>query len=49
MKAKQVLNHLQITRQTLTKYVKDGKIRVEIGHNKQYSYNQNDVFKSNNE
>lgn len=50
MKAKQVLHHLQITRPTLTSYVKNGKLRVEKLHNGRYEYNNEDVFslKTNN-
>jgi len=33
MKARQVLNHLQITRTTLSRYVRDNKLRVTKLHN----------------
>lgn len=48
MKSKEVLNILKITRQTLTKYVKDGKIKVEKFPNGFYDYNDDDVFKTAN-
>ena len=44
MKAKQVLNHLQITRTTLSRYVRDNKLRVVKLHNGQYDYLEEDVF-----
>ncbi len=44
MKAKQVLNHLQITRTTLSRYVRDKKLRVIKLHNGQYDYLEEDVF-----
>lgn len=51
MKSKQVLNHLNITRVTLSKYVKLGKLKVIKLHNGQYDYNDVDVFnlKTNNQ
>lgn len=45
MKAKEVLKILKITRPTLTKYVKMGKIRVTEKINGFYDYNEDDVFK----
>ena len=51
MKASDVMNILNISRSTLSKYVKEGKISVSIcNHNKRYSYDPNSVFKlaSNN-
>ena len=45
MKAKNVLNKLKITRQTLCTYVKQSKIKVKLLHNKQYDYNEEDVYK----
>jgi putative resolvase len=45
MKAKEVLKILKITRQTLCKYVKQGKIRVEKLPNGYYLYNAEDVYK----
>ena len=45
MKAKDVLRILQISRVTLSKYVKQGKIRVTVKHNGQYDYNDEDVWK----
>lgn len=45
MKAKQVLELLQISRVTLWKYVKQGKIRVKKLPNKTYRYNEEDVYK----
>ena len=40
MKAKEVLRLLRISRQTLTKYVKDGLIEVETLPNGRYEYNE---------
>lgn len=45
MKASKVLKILNISRQTLTKYVKNGDIRVFIKANKQYEYDNNDVYR----
>lgn len=45
MKAKEVLDLLRITRPTLTKYVKSGKIKVKILPNGFYDYNEDDVLK----
>ena len=45
MKAKEVLRLLRISRQTLTKYVKDGLIEVEILPNGRYEYNEKSVYK----
>lgn len=45
MKAKEVLNLLRIARQTLVRYVKNGTIRVVELPNKQYDYNDEDVYK----
>ena len=45
MKTKQVLDLLQITRQTLCKYVRNGLIRVNEKPNKRYDYNNEDVYK----
>ena len=36
---------LQITRPTLTKYVKSGKIKVTVKGNGQYDYDANSVYK----
>ena len=44
MKAKEVLKILKITRPTLCRYVKTGKIRVKTNVNGQYIYNKEDVF-----
>lgn len=44
MKAKKVLKILKITRQTLTTYVKLGKIKVIKLPNKTYEYNDDDVY-----
>ena len=44
MKAKDVLNLLRIARQTLVRYVKNGVIRVVELPNKQYDYNDEDVY-----
>ena len=45
MKAKEVLELLRISRPTLTKYVKEGKIRVTVMPNGLYDYNEEDVYK----
>lgn len=45
MKAKEVLQILQVTRQTLTKYVKEGRIKVIVKVNGQYDYDVDDVYK----
>gem|GEM_PF-4862513 len=45
MKSKEVLNLLRISRQTLTRYVSNGTIRIEVQPNKYYNYNDEDVYK----
>ena len=45
MKAKEVLEKLNITRPTLTKYVKEGLIKVDSCINGQYNYNEESVNK----
>jgi predicted site-specific integrase-resolvase len=45
MKSSKVLKILNISRQTLVKYVKNGDIRVVIQANKQYDYNEEDVYR----
>ena len=45
MTAKEVLRVLQITRQTLTKYVKEGKLKVTIKGNGRYDYDADSVYK----
>lgn len=45
MKSKEVLKLLQVTRPTLTKYVKEGKIKVNIQANGQYNYDSDSVYK----
>lgn len=45
MNSKNVLRLLRITRQTLTKYVKTGVIRVNVLPNRRYEYNEEDVYK----
>ncbi len=45
MKSKDVLRVLRVTRPTLTKYVKDGVIRVTELPNGQYDYSEEDVYK----
>ncbi len=45
MKAKEVLNLLQISRKTLHVYAKDGRIRYTVMPNEMYNYNEEDVFK----
>lgn len=44
MKAKEVLKILKITRPTLTKYVKDGKIKVKELPSGMYDYDEDSVF-----
>ena len=45
MTAKEVLRVLQITRQTLTKYVKEGKLKVTVKGNGRYDYDADSVYK----
>lgn len=45
MKSKEVLKLLQISRPTLTKYVKKGWIKTETFPNGHYNYNDDDVYK----
>ncbi len=45
MKANEVLQILQITRPTLTKYVKSGKIKYSVKGNGQYDYDIDSVYK----
>lgn len=45
MKSKEVLELLQITRPTLTKYVKEGLILTETLPNRRYDYNKESVYK----
>ena len=45
MFAKDVLRILQVSRPTLTKYVKTGIIRVHVMPNSHYDYNEEDVYK----
>ena len=45
MKSKEVLKLLKISRQTLTKYVKENKIRTIKNVNGFYDYNDEDVYK----
>ena len=45
MKAKEVLQILKVTRQTLTKYVKEGRVKVTIKENGQYDYDSDSVYK----
>ena len=45
MKAKEVLNLLQISRKTLHVYAKDGRIRYTVMPNKMYNYSEEDVYK----
>lgn len=44
MKAKEVLQILKVTRQTLTKYVKEGRVKVTIKGNGQYDYDSDSVY-----
>ena len=45
MTAKEVLRILQITRPTLTKYVKDGSVKVTVKGNGRYDYDTDSVYK----
>lgn len=45
MKAKEVLQILRVTRPTLTKYVKEGLIKVKVKGNAQYDYDSDSVYK----
>lgn len=45
MKAKEVLELLKISRPTLAKYVREGRIRVTVMPNGLYDYNDEDVYK----
>ena len=45
MKAKEVLNLLQISRKTLHVYAKDGRIRYTVMPNRMYNYKEEDVYK----
>ena len=45
MKAKEVLQILKVTRQTLTKYVKEGRVKVTVKGNGQYDYESDSVYK----
>ena len=45
MTAKEVMHVLQITRPTLTKYVKAGKVKVTIKGNGRYDYDTGSVYK----
>lgn len=45
MKSKEVLELLQITRPTLTKYVKNGVIQTSTLPNGRYDYDENSVYK----
>ena len=45
MTAKEVLRILQITRPTLTKYVKEGRLKVTVKGNGRYDYDADSVYK----
>ena len=45
MKSKEFLKLLQISRPTLTKYVKKGWIKTQTLPNGHYNYNDDDVYK----
>ena len=45
MKSKEVLKILKVSRVTLSKYVKAGKIKVKKLPNGYYSYDEEDVYK----
>ena len=44
MQAKEVLSLLKISRQTLTKYVKEGIIKTELLSNGRYDYDTDSVY-----
>jgi len=44
MRSGEVLSLLRVSRQTLTRYVKEGKIRTERLPNGRYEYNREDVY-----
>ena len=44
MRCKEVLKILNITRPTLSKYVKQGLIKIDSVINGQYRYNDNSVY-----
>lgn len=44
MKAKEVLQILRVTRPTLTKYVKEGSVKVTVKGNGQYDYDADSVY-----
>lgn len=44
MKAKEVLQILRVTRPTLTKYVKEGLVKVTVKGNGQYDYDADSVY-----
>ena len=44
MKAKEVMKILQITRPSLSKYVKQGLVKVDAIINGQYRYNEESVY-----
>lgn len=44
MKSKEVLKLLRVTRQTLTKYVKEGYIKVKKLPNGYYDYDEQSVY-----
>ena len=48
MTAQEVLRTLQITRATLTKYVKTGKLKVTVKGNGRYDYDADSVYKMMN-
>ena len=45
VKAKEVLNLLQISRKTLHVYAMNGRIRYTVMPNKMYDYSEEDVYK----
>lgn len=44
MRSSEVLSLLRVSRQTLTRYVKEGRIRTETLPNGRYEYNREDVY-----
>lgn len=44
MKAKEVMQLLNISRRTLSRYVTEGKIKYTVKHNGQYNYDDESVY-----
>jgi len=45
MKAKEVMNLLDICRRTLARYVKSGQVKIDVTINGQHRYNAESVYK----